>query len=96
MRELYRVLKTGGVCIIQTPYKEGNIYEDKTIRSPEERLKHFGQSDHVRIYSVNGLKERLIITGFQVEVSEYNESIDNFFGFKEKEFVVFAKKISKS
>lgn len=96
MRELYRVLKIGGVCIIQTPYKKGNLYEDKTIRSPEERLKHFGQSDHVRIYSVSSLKERLIVAGFQVEVSEYNESPDNFFGFKEKEFVVFAKKISQS
>lgn len=59
MQELYRVLKPGGKVLIQTPFKEGAIYEDPSITNPQERLHHFGQEDHVRIYSVDGLVKRL-------------------------------------
>jgi SAM-dependent methyltransferase len=96
MTELHRVLKTNGTCIIQTPFKEGDIYENPLIRGSEERYKHFGQADHVRIYSVNGLKERLVLSGFQVDVNEFNESFDNKFGFKEKEYILIAKKTRDS
>jgi SAM-dependent methyltransferase len=69
-RELHRVLKAGGVCVIQAPLKEGDIYEDGTKRSPAERKAHFGQEDHVRIYSLNGLTERLQNAGFRVEIRD--------------------------
>jgi SAM-dependent methyltransferase len=68
MKELYRVMKLGAKALVQTPFKEGTTYEDFSIQSDEERLKHFGQEDHVRIYSVSGLKERLENCGFLVEV----------------------------
>lgn len=71
MAELYRVLKPGGRAIIQTPFKEGDIYEDLSITSPSEREIHFGQDDHVRIYSVSGLKNRLEQAGFIAEVTVY-------------------------
>ncbi|WP_448606765.1 class I SAM-dependent methyltransferase [Paenimyroides ceti] len=66
INELYRVLKKEGIGLIQTPFKEGDIYEDYTIVSEEERLKAFGQEDHVRVYSVKGLTERLEKSGFKV------------------------------
>lgn len=71
MRELFRVLKKNGKALIQTPFREGDIFEDNTIRSPEDRLKFFGQKDHVRVYSVEGLKARLAQAGFSVEVWGY-------------------------
>src|SRR5690606_20358399 len=72
MEELCRVLKPSGTCIIQTPYKEGSIYEDFSKKTPEERLEAFGQEDHVRIYSVEGLQKRLIENGFQnVEIKTF-------------------------
>jgi SAM-dependent methyltransferase len=92
MTELYRVLKAGGTCIVQTPFKEGDIFEDPLIRTSEERLKHFGQADHVRIYSVEGLKDRLSLSGFQVDVREFIEPADNKYGFKEKEYILLAQK----
>ena len=92
--ELHRVLKMDGTCIIQTPFKDGDIYEDPLIQTPEERLKHFGQSDHVRIYSVQGLQNRLSLAGFQVEIREYIEPADNKYGFKEKEYILLAKRTS--
>lgn len=66
MGELFRVLKKKGSCFVQTPYKEGEIYEDYSITDEEARLKAFGQNDHVRIYSLAGLKSRLQKAGFMV------------------------------
>jgi SAM-dependent methyltransferase len=80
--ELFRVLKPNGCCFIQTPFKKGDIYEDPEIISPNERLIAFGQEDHVRIYSVNGLKNRLEKARFKVEVISFTEKEENFHGFK--------------
>jgi len=92
MNELYRVLKNGGNCIIQTPFKDGENYEDDTIKSPENRLKYFGQEDHLRIYSVDGLKERLTNTDFEVKINKFNEEKNNINGLSETEYVLIAKK----
>lgn len=80
--ELYRVLKKGGICFIQTPYKDGEIYEDDRIISPQERTLAFGQKDHVRIYSIEGLKQRLENEKFNVKATHFEE--DLHFGFKEE------------
>ena len=92
MSELYRVLKKDGHCLIQTPYKNGDIFEDASIKTPQERLKHFGQTDHVRIYSATGLKTRLSNVGFNAEIKEFKEEPYNYNGFKENEIVIIAKK----
>jgi len=92
MKELYRVLRKNGTCIIQTPFKYGEIYEDTSLNTEKERLKHFGQEDHVRIYSVNGLKERLSNCGFKVGVKEFEEEINNEIGFEKEETILISKK----
>ncbi|HAO08226.1 MAG TPA: SAM-dependent methyltransferase [Chryseobacterium sp.] len=90
MSELYRVLKKNGTVVIQTPFKEGEIYEDYSIVTEKERLKHFGQEDHVRIYSVEGLKERLQNSGFIVDVKIFEK--DNYYGFSQGEKILICKK----
>lgn len=94
MRELFRVLKPSGKALVQTPLKAGDIYEDTNIVSPEARLKHFGQADHVRVYSANGLAGRLKEAGFQVEIKQFgeNQPSDQFLGMKENEIVLIASK----
>lgn len=92
MEELFRILKPNGVCFIQTPFKEGDIYEDYSITSKEERLTHFGQDDHVRIYSIDGLKNRLENHRFNIEVIKFEELAENRNGFFEKETVLKAVK----
>jgi SAM-dependent methyltransferase len=93
MSELYRVLKSNGAIIIQTPFKEGDNYEDETIIDPNKRKAHFGQVDHVRIYSVEGLKQRLENIGFKVQVENFNKQTEDlFFGFKSPETVLIARK----
>lgn len=92
MKELRRVLKKKGICLVQTPFKEGEIYEDETIITPEQRKVHFGQSDHVRIYSVEGLKIRLQSIGFEVEVRNFGALPENTHGFKESETILICRK----
>lgn len=92
MGELYRVLKPNGTIYIQTPYKEGAIYEDYSITSPKDRIKHFGQFDHVRIYSIEGLIERLKHSGFSVEEKNFiSDENSLYYGFKPETILILSK-----
>lgn len=75
MGELHRVTKPGGCALVDVPLKRGPTYEDPTIVSPEERQKHFGQSDHVRYYGED-IRERLEAAGFRVHVERYYDRFD--------------------
>jgi len=90
--ELFRVLKKGGFCLVQTPFKEGEIYENDTVTSPSEREKHFGQNDHVRIYSREGLKERLENVGFKVCIKLIKSDLGNKSGFNLEETILICEK----
>ena len=94
MQELFRILKTGGVALIQTPFKTGDIYENPDISTPEDRLIHFGQDDHVRVYSVEGLATRLKSVGFDVEMLHFEEVTPNTNRLNPKESVLVATKPS--
>ena len=76
MQELYRVLKVGGFGIFQIPqdYSRATTYEDFSITSPEERAKHFGQYDHVRVYGSDYF-HRLRTVGFNVDEVNYAEKL---------------------
>ena len=76
MSELYRVLKSGGMGIFQIPQDltKENTYEDFSITTPEERAKHFGQYDHVRVYGKDYFN-RLRGVGFTVNEVNYSEKI---------------------
>jgi SAM-dependent methyltransferase len=76
MSELYRVLKPGGMGIFQVPQdlKLEKTYEDFNITDPEERKKHFGQYDHVRIYGRDYFN-RLRKAGFTVEEVDYSKEL---------------------
>lgn len=69
MRELLRVLRPGGIAILQVPIslKLESTFEDASITDPGERERIFGQNDHVRIYGSDYTK-RLENVGFLVEV----------------------------
>lgn len=94
MRELFRVLEKNGHCIVQTPFKRGETYEDPEITSPEARKQAFGQEDHVRIYSLEGLRSRLEETGFHCEILyfEGNSPQERYHGLKEQESILICKK----
>ncbi len=76
MRELHRVLKAGGWAILMVPqdFTRDVTFEDPSVTSPEERLRVFGQADHVRIYGKDYV-ERLKKAGFVVEEIAYADAI---------------------
>lgn len=69
MKEIFRVLKPGGVAILQTPISARlqAIIEGDGSESPETKIALYGQSDHVRIYTHADYVSRLETTGFAVE-----------------------------
>ncbi|MBU0912336.1 MAG: methyltransferase domain-containing protein [Gammaproteobacteria bacterium] len=67
MREFYRTLNTDGWAILNVPISGEKTFEDPSIVSPEERLKAFGQEDHVRIYGTDYI-DRLRESGFTVKL----------------------------
>jgi SAM-dependent methyltransferase len=76
MRELYRVLNPGGLAIMQVPFEKDRKVtdEDPTITDPEERIRRFGQYDHVRVYGLD-YAERLNQAGFKVTAVNYTQSL---------------------
>lgn len=81
MQELYRVIKKGGFGIFQVPQdlKRKTTYEDASITNSKDRIKHFGQYDHVRVYGLDYF-DKLRAVGFKVIPVDYAEklSIDLF------------------
>ena len=72
MQELYRVLKPGGMAILQIPQdlSRAKTFEDHSITDPKERAKIFGQYDHVRVYGYDYF-EKLRSLGFNVKEVDY-------------------------
>lgn len=76
LREIRRVLKQGGWAILQSPldWNLPKTYEDKSITSPQEREKAFGQSDHLRLYG-RDYAERIASVGFRVVVDDFVKTL---------------------
>jgi len=76
MQELYRVLKKGGMAILQIPQdlSREKTFEDNSITDPKERAKIFGQYDHVRIYGRDYF-DKLRSIGFRVIEEDYTQKI---------------------
>lgn len=76
MQELYRVLKPGGMAILQIPQdlSRAVTYADDSITDAKERAKIFGQYDHVRIYGLDYF-DKLRTIGFKVIEEDYTQKI---------------------
>lgn len=97
MSEVYRVLKPNGFAILQVPMSNQEItVEDLSITDPEERLRRYGQRDHVRIYGKD-YRQRLASVGFNVVVDDYIHrkfsilDINNY-GLMKKEDIYIVRK----
>lgn len=66
MREMLRVLSNNGTCLVQVPIWRRQTFEDHSVTDPKDRLRLFGQDDHVRLYGLD-IEDRLRSAGFSVE-----------------------------
>jgi SAM-dependent methyltransferase len=67
MREMHRVLRSGGWALVVVPIRGDHTLEDPTVTTPEQRTLLFGQANHVRLYG-RDIADRLRHAGFQVSV----------------------------
>ncbi|MDR0729038.1 MAG: class I SAM-dependent methyltransferase [Prevotellaceae bacterium] len=76
MKELHRVMKPGGWAILQVPIdpRRTFTYEDKSITDPKERVKAFGQYDHLRVHGQD-YPQRLASAGFEVDTFDVNDHL---------------------
>lgn len=90
MMEIFRVLKPGGLAVLQTPYSEKltNTFEDEGICDDQARLQAFGQEDHVRLYGKD-LFSKLGSVGFISKVLKHDVALKNygesFYGVNQRE-----------
>ena len=78
MKELFRVMKKGGMGIFQVPQdlNRNVTFEDNSITDPKKRAKIFGQYDHVRVYGRDYF-DKLRSIGFNVEEVNYSQKISS-------------------
>jgi SAM-dependent methyltransferase len=72
IREFFRVLKPGGWAILLVPINAEKTFEDPSIVEPKERLKAFGNEDHVRKYGPDYI-DRLREAGFEVQITKCSD-----------------------
>lgn len=72
MQELFRILKPGGMAILQIPQdlEREVTFEDDSIVDEKERTEIFGQYDHVRVYGRDYF-DKLRSIGFTVKEVDY-------------------------
>lgn len=76
--EIFRVLNTGGMAILQVPLENNRQFSftDDSIVDQKQRSKIFGQYDHVRIYGMDYFN-KLRSAGFEVSEIVYSESMSD-------------------
>ncbi len=75
LREIYRVLKPGGLLLIQAPvsYNLETTLDDAGNSTPEQREKLFGQHDHYRRYG-RDIANRIQRAGFSLTAFDCREN----------------------
>jgi len=97
MSEIYRVLKSGGWAIIQSPqdYNREETLEDPNITDPKERERVYWQDDHVRLFGMDYGK-RLAKAGFTVTEDRFVMEMDpkkvKRYALPPKEIIYFCAK----
>ena len=93
--EIKRVLKQGGRWIFSFPIcTDQKTYEDETIVLPKDRLREYGQEDHVRLYGFD-YKERFEKYGLKLEIfspeNEMSKKAIMQYGFIKDDVIIIAR-----
>lgn len=96
MKELYRILKPDGVCLVLVPLIVGKAdTEEQWGCSEEENWRRFGQSDHSRLYGKKDFIRRLQNAGFYVNELDkqwFGEEFYQEYGFDDLSIMYVATK----
>lgn len=91
MRELFRVLRPGGIALLTTPINptRQQTYEDAAITDRVRRHAHFNAPDHRRFYGLD-FADRLRDAGFSVETFRMTPAEEVTFGLLPMEWLYVA------
>lgn len=98
MQEFNRVLKPGGMAILQVPFFSpvpAATFEDLSITDKREREKLFGQDDHVRKYGLDypkRINQSGLIAFEDLFVNELSDEIRKKYGLVKGEIIYGGKK----
>lgn len=93
MRELFRVLRPGGLGLLTVPINptRANTYENPVIVDAAARDAHFNAPDHRRFYGLD-FATRLSEAGFQVETFRMEQAMEVKFGLLPMEWLYVARR----
>ncbi|HVC63281.1 MAG TPA: methyltransferase domain-containing protein [Acetobacteraceae bacterium] len=93
MRELFRLLRPGGVALPAVPLNatRQQIYENPAIATPAEQYAHFSAADHVRYYGLD-FADRLAEVGFAVTIFRLTPEQEVRYGLLRDEWLYAATK----
>jgi len=93
MRELFRLLKPGGIALLSVPINatRQSTYENPRIIGEPERWAHFSAGDHVRYYGLD-FADRLTEAGFQVDTFRVPPGDEVKYGLLRDEWIYLARK----
>jgi SAM-dependent methyltransferase len=74
LREIRRMLAPDGWALLMTPIVVESTSEDLTLTDPQERLRRFGQKDHVRRYGWDYV-DRIQDAGLVAEVVRLEDEL---------------------
>jgi SAM-dependent methyltransferase len=75
MREIARVLRPGGTALIEVPLA-GDETDERFIDGPvEQRVRHYGQGDHVRMYGRRDFVGRLEESGLAARTVRVGDAL---------------------
>jgi len=92
MREMFRLLKPGGVALLSVPINPTRpTYENPAITGKAERRAHFSAHDHLRYYGTD-FADRLSGVGFAVETFRMPQEQEVRYGLLRDEWIYIARK----
>ncbi len=97
LNEIYRVLKEGGRALVQTPYSStlSITIEDFSITDELERVRKFGQEDHLRLFGQDFFS-KLKAAGFELNIINskgiFSDDEAKYYGFNNNENFIFVIK----
>ncbi|MDE6947287.1 MAG: class I SAM-dependent methyltransferase [Anaeroplasmataceae bacterium] len=93
--EIERCLRPGGTLVLTVPICwEQETFENASIETQKDRMRYYGQKDHVRLYG-NDIVKRIEGFGFEVDLYRSDQILRNQeikkFGYIQKDSVLLCK-----